>query len=93
MVYQYIDNEPGLEPGVPEVITVIEIVKVTDIIEIEQIVKEEYDFTWVYITAGCVTPIAIFIIVFLCKSCKKQKAIHITAMKERQPGYERDAMF
>ena len=89
MRYSYADFEPGLKPRVLEIITV----KVVEVIEVEEIVKKEYDFTWVYITAGCVTPLVIVAIVCLYKKCKKQKAIHKTAMEERQPGYEKDAMF
>ena len=76
MRYSYADFEPGLKPRVLEVITV----KVVEVIEVEEIVKKEYDFTWVYITAGCVTPLAIIAVICLCKKCKKQKAIHKTAM-------------
>lgn len=68
MVFSYIDNKPSMKPSVTELIKVVEIV---DIIEVEEVVVKEYDFTWVYITAGCVTPIVIVVIVYLCKSCKK----------------------
>ena len=72
MHYSFVDNEPGLEPAVPEII----VVKVTEVIEVEEVVVEEYDFTWVYITAGCVTPLTVLAIFFLCKKCRKQKEIH-----------------
>ena len=67
MRYSYADFEPGLTPRVLEVITV----KVIEVIEVEEIVKKDYDFTWVYITAGCVTPLAIVAIICLYKKCKK----------------------
>ena len=79
MHYSFVDNEPGLTPRVLDII----VVKVTEVIEVEEVVVEEYDFTWVFITAGCVTPIGIIIIICLCKNCRKEKAIHKQAMVER----------
>ena len=74
-------------------ITVIEIVKITEIIDVDEYVTEEYDFTIIYIIAGCATPLVLIVVICLYKKCKKQKAIHLTAMEERKPGFERDAMF
>lgn len=93
MNYLLTDKDPGLKPGVPEIVKVIEIVKITEIIEVEVYVKEEYDFTWVYVVASCAAVLGIIILVCLCKSCKKQRSIRKKAMDERKPGYERDAMF
>ena len=67
MHYSFVNNEPGLTPRVTEII----VVKVTEVIEVEEVIVEEYDFTWVFITAGCVTPLAILTIVCLCKKCRK----------------------
>lgn len=93
MRYSFEDKDPGLKPGVPEIITVVQIVKVTEVIEVDEFVTEEFDLTWVYIFAGCAAFLTIIVVVCLCKYCKLQKAIRLQAMEERKPGYERDAMF
>ena len=55
----------------PEVIKIIKIERVTEVIDIEERVEKKYDLTWVYVACGVSMPIVTFLIISLCRKCRK----------------------
>ena len=90
--YSFIDNDSSdLKEGVPEV--KITIVKVVDIIEVEELIKEEYNLTWVYVLAGLLTPSIGAVVFLIVHKCKKHIRLYDTVMEERASPVKSDSFF